>query len=120
RHGRVRVVAHLGRQIERDREPGLALLQEEAVALVRLGGGTEARVLPHGPEALSVHLRMDAAGERKFSRLAPGLARPPGRGVLGPIDGLQGSAPGGLELSVLLCHRLASPAAAARPATLTD
>src|SRR5262249_58795548 len=120
RYGRVRVVAHLGRQIERDGEPGLALLQEEAVALFRLGGGSEARVLPHGPEALSVHLRMDAAGEWKFSRLPQVLGQSLGRGVLGAVNGREGSTPGRLELSALLGHRLASPGAAARPAVFTD
>src|SRR5262249_48201127 len=120
RHGRVRVVAHLGRQIERDGEPGLALLQEEAVALVRLGGGAEARVLAHGPEALSVHLRMDAAGEWKFSRLAQVAGQPLGRNVLRPVDRLQRTPPGRLDLSSRLPHTLAPPAAAARPDRFID
>src|SRR5262249_57840099 len=102
---------HLGRQIERDGEPGLALLQEEAVALVRLGGGAEARVLAHGPEALSVHLRMDAAGEWKFSRLAQVAGQPLGRNVLGPVDRLPRSAPREPGLAVLLQRPLAPPVA---------
>ena len=40
---RVRVVAHLGRQVEGDRQPGLALLEEVAEAPVGLLGGREAR-----------------------------------------------------------------------------
>ena len=49
--GRVGVVAHLGRQVERDRQAGLALLEEVAEAAVRLLGGGEAGVLAHRPEA---------------------------------------------------------------------
>ena len=51
RLGRVGVVAHLGRQVEGDRQAGLALLEQVAEALVGLLGGREARVLAHRPEA---------------------------------------------------------------------
>ena len=61
---RVRVVAHLGRQVEGDRQPGLALLEQVAEALVGLLGGREAGVLAHRPEPAAVHRRLDAAGER--------------------------------------------------------
>ena len=64
---RVRVVAHLGRQVERDRQPGLALLEEVAEARVRLLGGGEARVLAHRPEAAAVHRRLDAAREGRLA-----------------------------------------------------
>ena len=67
---RVRVVAHLGRQVERDRQPGLALLEQVAEAPVRLRGGREAGVLAHRPEAAAVHRRLDAAGERVLARPA--------------------------------------------------
>ena len=60
----VGVVAHLGRQVEGDRQPGLALLEQVAEAPVRLLGGREAGVLAHRPEAAAVHRRLDAAGER--------------------------------------------------------
>ena len=70
RVGRIRVVAHLGRQVEGDRQPGLALLEEVAEAPVRLLGGREARVLAHRPEATPVHRRLDAAGERVLARPA--------------------------------------------------
>jgi hypothetical protein len=56
RHRIVRVVPHLGRQIERDREARLTLLQQIPVAAVRVAGGAEPRVLPHRPVALPVHL----------------------------------------------------------------
>ena len=49
--GVVGVVADLGGQVEGHREPGRALLEQVAVAPVRLGGGAEAGVLPHRPEA---------------------------------------------------------------------
>ncbi len=64
RLGRVRVVAHLGRQVEGDRQPGLALLEEVAEAPVGLLGGREAGVLAHRPEPAAVHRRLDATGER--------------------------------------------------------
>ena len=64
RLGCVGVVAHLGRQVEGDRQPGLALLEEVAEALVGLLGGREAGVLAHRPEAAAVHRRLDAPGER--------------------------------------------------------
>ena len=70
--GRVRVVAHLGRQVEGDREAGLALLEQVAEALVGLLGGGEAGVLAHRPEAAAVHRRLDAAGERVLARAARG------------------------------------------------
>ena len=65
---RVRVVAHLGRQVERDRQAGLALLEEVAEAAVRLLGRGEARVLAHRPEPRAVHRGLDAAGERRLAR----------------------------------------------------
>ena len=67
---RVRVVAHLGRQVERDRQARLALLEEVAEAAVRLLGGREARVLAHRPEPRAVHRGLDAAGERVLAREA--------------------------------------------------
>src|SRR4029453_3735001 len=57
-------------------------------ARVRLGRRTEADVLAHRPQAISVHVAMDAARERIFSRLsdvAGGIA--PGE-VLGAVDRL--------------------------------
>ncbi len=65
--GRVRVVAHLGREVERHREARLALLEQIAEPAVRLLGSREARVLTHRPEATPVHRRLDAAGERELA-----------------------------------------------------
>ena len=76
---RVRVVAHLGRQVEGDRQPGLALLEEVAEAAVGLLGGREAGVLAHRPEPAAVHRRLDAAGERVLARAARGRAPRRGR-----------------------------------------
>ena len=45
--------AHLGREIEGDREAGDALRQQVAIAAIALFGGAEAGVLAHGPEARS-------------------------------------------------------------------
>src|SRR5215203_4669434 len=89
----VRVEAELGRQVERDREAGLAALEQEAVALVRLLGRREARVLADRPRATAVHVAVRPARERLDSRrlevtfgvvrgvegldLDPGLVRQP-------------------------------------------
>ena len=78
RRRRVRVVAHLRRQVEGHRQPGLALLEQVAEAAVGLLGGGEARVLAHRPEAAPVHRRLDAAGERVFA--GPARGRGPRRG----------------------------------------
>ena len=51
----VGVAAHLRRQIEGDRQPGLPRRQQELVATVGLLRGAEAGVLAHGPEAPAVH-----------------------------------------------------------------
>ena len=51
RLGVVGVVAALGGQVERHRQPGAALLEQVAVALVGLLGGAEARVLPERPQS---------------------------------------------------------------------
>ena len=52
----VGVVAELRRQVERDREARLPLLEQVAVALVRLLRRREARVLPHRPRPAAVHV----------------------------------------------------------------
>ncbi len=60
----VGVHPHLGREIERDREPGLPLAQEVAKSLVGVLGAAPTRVEAHRPEALSIHRRIDAARVR--------------------------------------------------------
>ena len=70
---RVGVVAHLGRQVEGDRQPGLPLREQVAETLVGLLGRREARVLAHRPEAAAVHRRLDASGEGVLPR-APEVA----------------------------------------------
>jgi hypothetical protein len=50
----VGVVARLRRQVERDRQPGLALGQVRAVQLVRLRRGRVSRVGPHHPRAVGL------------------------------------------------------------------
>ena len=64
----VRVVAHLRGQVERDRQAGLAVVQEVPEPAVRLLGGREPRVLAHGPEAAAIHRGLDPAGERVLAR----------------------------------------------------
>src|SRR5207237_4634032 len=60
----VRVVAHLGRKIEGGGEPRLPRFEEVVEAAVRLLRGSEAGVLPHGPEPSPIHGRLDASGVR--------------------------------------------------------
>ena len=64
----VGVVAELRRQVERDREPGLAALEQVAEARVRLLGRGEARVLADRPRPPAVHVRVGAARERELAR----------------------------------------------------
>ena len=119
---RVRVVAHLGRQVEGDRQPGLALLEEVAEAPVRLLGRREAGVLAHRPEAAAVHRRLDAAGERVLAGPAEvavlveagGVGRRcTGRGSTMPDEVSNGSRRSGRGLERLGPERLA-PAVAGR------
>ena len=74
----VGVAAELGRQVEGHREPGRAVLDQVAVALVGVLGGGEAGVLAHRPEPVAVHPVVDTAGERRFARLAEALLEPGG------------------------------------------
>ncbi len=66
----VGVAAHLGRQVEGDREPGLPVLEQVAVAAVGFLGVAEARVLAHRPQPPAVHRRLHAAGEGILAREA--------------------------------------------------
>ena len=62
RAGMVGVVAHLGGEVEGAAEAGLARVEQEVEALVRLLGAAEARVLAHRPRPGPVHLLVDPAG----------------------------------------------------------
>ena len=66
----VRVVAHLGRQIEGDAQAVDALGEQIPIAGVGFGGGAEPGVLAHGPQPAAIHGRLDATGVRKFTRKA--------------------------------------------------
>ena len=84
----VGVAAELGRQVERHREAGRAVLDQVAVALVGVLGAGEAGVLAHRPEPVAVHAVVDAAGERVGAGLAEPLLE--ARGDVGlvvePVD----------------------------------
>ena len=67
-HRMGRVVAALRRQVERHRQAGLALGQQELVALVGFLGSAEARVLADGPQPAVVAVGEDAARERDIRR----------------------------------------------------
>ena len=58
----VAVVTHLGGQIERTTQPGLAGVEQELEPLVGRCRGAKAGVLPHSPQLAAVHRRVDAAG----------------------------------------------------------
>ena len=58
----VRVVPHLRRQVEGDRQPGLPLREQVVEPPVGLGRRPEPGVLPHRPEPPAVHRRLDAPG----------------------------------------------------------
>src|SRR5256886_2634679 len=54
------VAFDLGGQVEGDREPGLALVEQGAVALVGFRRCAEACVLAHSPQAAAIHVFVDA------------------------------------------------------------
>ena len=60
------VIAHLGRQIERNRQTRRAGSQQLPVALIALDGGAEPRVLAHCPRPTGVHRRVDTARVREL------------------------------------------------------
>ena len=70
RPGVVGVEAHQRRHVERRREAGLTVVEQEAEPLVRLVRRPEPRELAHRPEATAVHRRVDAARERELARVA--------------------------------------------------
>src|SRR6266568_1488883 len=96
RMGVVGVVADLGRQVESDREAGRSLPEEVAVTPVGLGGGAEARVLPHRPPAAAVTRGVKATGEGKDTRFADGF-REIGQ-VFRAVDPLARQVGGGPEI----------------------
>ena len=79
----VGVHAELRRQVERDRKTGLAVLEQVAVARVRLLGRGEARVLAHRPRPTAVHVGVRPARVRELAGQLD--AR---RGVLRRVDRL--------------------------------
>ncbi len=70
----VGIEADLGGQIERHGEPRGPLRNQISVAPVALFGRAETGILPHGPGAAAVHLRIDAAGVGKLARPAQLMA----------------------------------------------
>lgn len=82
--GVVGVVPALRRQVEGDREARPALAEQVAIALVRLLGGPEARVLANGPQAPAVPAGEVAPSERERARCGNRLGRRKiGRAVAG-------------------------------------
>ena len=79
----VRVVAQLRGEVERDREAGLAALEQVAEARVRLLGRAEAGVLTDRPRPAAVHVRVRPARERKLARRLELEVADIGRGVDG-------------------------------------
>ena len=75
----VGVVAHQRRKIESHREPGLALREQIAEACVGVFGGAKTGKLPHGPQPVAVHRRVDAARVGKFARQRRDRVRRPSR-----------------------------------------
>ena len=71
------IVADLRRQVESHRKSRLPLLQQIAVALVRLLGAGVPGILAHRPEAPAEHRWLHAARKRIFAREAqlPGVIR---------------------------------------------
>src|SRR6266550_1774798 len=82
------VVAHLRRQIERDGETRLAVLEEIAVSRVGFLGRAEPRVLAHRPEPPPIHRGLDATRVRGLARKSRiGAIRIEDRGQGHPVRG---------------------------------
>jgi hypothetical protein len=81
--GMIGVVAHQRREVERDRQPGLAVLEQELVPLIGVFRRPEAGELAHSPQPAAVHRRVNAAGER----VLPGPAELTGVIEAGEIGG---------------------------------
>ncbi len=113
---RVGVVAHLGRQIERHRQPGLALLEEVPEAAVGLLGRGEPRVLAHRPEPAAVHRGLDAAGERILARPAEVAVLVQASRVGGRVEVTDLDPRRGLERVAALRGGCAAPSPGASPA----
>ena len=56
----ITVVTHLRWQVERTTETRLASLEQKLESLIGVGCAAEARVLAHGPQAVSVHRWVNA------------------------------------------------------------
>jgi hypothetical protein len=99
----VGVAAELGRQVEGHREPGRAVLDQVAVALVGVLGGSEAGVLAHRPEPVAVHPLVDSTREGRRTRLTKALLQS-GRHVIGVVDALYLDAGIGEDALVIRPH----------------
>ena len=67
----VGIQPHLGRKIERDGKSRDALREQVLVAAIAFLGGAEAGVLPHGPQAAAIHVRVNAARDKGTRRVYP-------------------------------------------------
>ena len=84
----VRVVAHLGGEVEGARKAGLPGVEEELEPLVGGFGRTESGVLAHRPELRAVHLGVHAPRVGEGSGLAQLRCGIPTGEILGPVDRL--------------------------------
>src|SRR6185436_3799814 len=80
--GMIRVIAHQGGQIERNRESTAAVFQQIFVALVCFLRGSKARELPHREKFSPISRGVYAASEGRLSGIAEILVVTP---VLGQI-----------------------------------
>ena len=80
-HRVIAVVTHQCRQIEGHRKAGLPLVEEKTKPPVRLFRSPVASELPHRPQTLAVHARVDAASVRRLPRPAEFSAAPVGAAV---------------------------------------
>ena len=89
RHRIIGVQAHLGGEVERDREPRLTGLEQTPESSIGRGGVTESGVLAHGPEPTRIHRRIGTTGERVLARVAEFTLGGPSRQVGRSVDRLR-------------------------------
>src|SRR5262249_12600801 len=93
--GIVAVQAHEGREIEGRAQARLALVEQEAEALVGLPRRAETGELAHRPEPAALNATVDALGKGILAGVAQIGLRVEAVEALGPVQGLHGHAADG-------------------------
>ena len=86
----IRIIAAMGRKIERDRQALLPRREIAPVEGVRNPPPSKARILAHGPGLVDVHRRVGAAKVGRDARI--GIEKIDAGAIVWTVDGLHGNA----------------------------